>query len=338
MATGRMNQLIILVNLCSSVVEGVEHLMAYQENVRLKEDAVTGLLTLEEELKGLKADRLVIHDTKQMAKLIQYRLFVYDRKFKDRLYNWYFNTLKELKNLMTEEMERCPICSGNGSPFYGALYYQEREGDKDILEPVRTYLKCKECGNYYLVKEERRITKKQHKNKRTKSKCNRILSDIGKFVTEKSMLFIGEEKSQLYLEAAISGYHLDRISIEDRTVGVDPNKKKYPIVLIDRISCTRDWKQILKLAADYVTEDGIVWFDGPDLEKFMEHLKKRGTPVWNREADEVCLTEDGMELMAEQCGLTIKSYRQVGTTQGRIEVIAKNSLKEGEKNGSSDNT
>lgn len=325
MATGRMNQLIILVNLCSSVVEGVEHLIAYQENVRLKEDAVTGLLTLEEELKGLKANRLVIHDTKQMAKLIQYRLFAYDRKFKDRLYSWYFNTLKELKNLMTEEMERCPVCSGNGSPFYGALYYQAGEGSKEILEPVRTYLRCKECGNYYLVKEERRITKKQHKKKRTKSTCNRILRDIGKFVTEKSILFIGEERSQLYLEAVINGYRLDRITFEDRTEGETPEKKKYPIVLIDGISGTRDWKQILKLAADYVTEDGIVWFDGPDLEKYVEYLKKRGIPIWNREAHEVCLTKDGMELMVEQCGLTIKSYRQVGTTQGRIEVIAKNS-------------
>ena len=51
MATGRMNQLVVLVNLCSSVVEGIEHLMTYKGNERLKEDAVSGLLTLEEKPK-----------------------------------------------------------------------------------------------------------------------------------------------------------------------------------------------------------------------------------------------------------------------------------------------
>lgn len=125
MATGRMNQLLVMVNLCSSVVEGIEHLMAYKENERLKEDTVTGLLTLEESLKGFMADKSVIHETKWMAEVIKTRLFVFDQEFKNRLYRWYFSALKELRNLMTAEVERCPVCSGKGVPHYGAVLYME---------------------------------------------------------------------------------------------------------------------------------------------------------------------------------------------------------------------
>jgi len=103
---------LVMVNLCSSVVEGIEHLMAFKENDRLKEDTVTGLLTLEESLKGFMADKSVIHETKWMAQVIKTRLFVYDQEFKNRLYRWYFSALKELRNLMTAEVERCPVCSG----------------------------------------------------------------------------------------------------------------------------------------------------------------------------------------------------------------------------------
>ncbi len=162
MATGKMNQLVVMVNLCSSVVEGIEHLITSQGNDRLKEDAVSGLLTLEENLKGLQADKSVIHETRWLAEVIKNWLFVYDGEFRDRLYRWYFKALKELRNLMFAEIEICPVCAGKGTVHYGAsLYIEGDEEGKELLSPVRIFMKCEECGNYYLAKEEPWVVKRK---------------------------------------------------------------------------------------------------------------------------------------------------------------------------------
>ncbi len=323
MATGRMNQLVVMVGLCSSVVEGIEHLMAYQGNERLKEDAVNGLLTLEENLRGLKADSSVIHETRWIAEVIKSWLFVYDREFESRLHRWYCSALKELRKLMTAETERCPVCAGKGLPHYSAIFYMEG-GEKDgyVMEPVRVFMKCRDCGNYYLAKEEGGPLDGKKGLRRTKTRCERLLADIGEFVPEGTMLFIGEERSQLYKEALKAGYFPKAISLEEPVHGTDMGKETYRIVLIDRISRTQDMKMILTQAAEYLADDGILWFDGPDLEKSMRNLEKKGSSMWKGEAAEVCLTDDGMETLAEKCGLSIKSYRHVGKASGRIEVIA----------------
>lgn len=323
MATGRMNQLLVMVNLCSSVVEGIEHLMAFKENDRLKEDTVTGLLTLEESLKGFMADKSVIHETKWMAQVIKTRLFVYDQEFKNRLYRWYFSALKELRNLMTAEVERCPVCSGKGETHYGAVLYMEDEDeDQYVLEPVRVFMKCRDCGNYYLAREESRLVNRKKGTHRTKVRCERLLADIGEFAAGGTMLFIGEERSPLFKEARKAGYHPQAMSLEEAGGQIEGDKKAYRIVLIDRISRTQDLKLILTQAAEYLAEDGILWFDGPDLDKSIKNLEKKGASMWKGEVAEVCLTDRGIEALAEKCGLSIKSYRHVGTASGRIEVIA----------------
>lgn len=323
MATGRMNQLLVMVNLCSSVVEGIEHLMAFKENDRLKEDTVTGLLTLEESLKGFMADKSVIHETKWMAQVIKTRLFVYDQEFKNRLYRWYFSALKELRNLMTAEVERCPVCSGKGETHYGAvLYMEDEDADQYVLEPVRVFMKCRDCGNYYLAREESRLVNRKKGTNRTKVRCERLLADIGEFAAGGTMLFIGEERNPLYKEARKAGYHPQAMSLEEAGGQIEGDKKAYRIVLIDRISRTQDLKLILTQAAEYLAEDGILWFDGPDLDKSIKNLEKKGASMWKGEVAEVCMTDRGIDALAEKCGLSIRSYRHVGTASGRIEVIA----------------
>ncbi len=322
MATGRMNQLVVMVNLCSSVVEGIEHLMTFEKNERLKEDAVTGLLTLEENFRGFKADKAVIHETKWMAEVIRNWLFVFDQEFKSRLYRWYFAALKELRNLMTAEIELCPICSGKGAPHYGAVFYMEdEETDQYVLEPVRVFMKCRDCGNYYLAKEERGLSGKMKDFRRTKIRCERLLADIGVFEAQGTMLFIGEEKSQLYKEARRAGYEPHAMPLE-YAGGRKEEKETYRIVLIDRILRTQDMKLVLTRAAEYLAADGILWFDGPDLDKSIKNLKQKGASMWKGETADVCLTDAGIDALAEKCGLIIRSYRHVGTASGRIEVIA----------------
>lgn len=322
MTTDRMNQLVIMVNLCSSVVEGIENLMSNRKNERLKEDAVTGLMSLVGNLKEMQADKTVIHETRWMAEVIKNWLFVYDREFKDRLYRWYFSTLKEIRNLMTEELETCPVCGGKGGPHYGAMVYMEGGTEEEsVLKPVRVYMKCKECGNYYLAKEEGGFFKDKKGHRRTKAGCERLLADIGNFSSEGAMLFIGEERSQLYKEAEKTGYTLKAISLEEFSDRRE--METYPIVILEEFPKTRDIKAVLISAAEYLAEDGVLWFDGMDLDKSLSNLEKKGTSIWKRETQEVCFTEDGMNILAQSCGLCVKSYRRVGTANGRIEVIAK---------------
>lgn len=323
MEAGRMNQLVVMSGLCSSVVEGIEHLMAYPGNERLKEEAVTGLLTLEENLRGLQADASVIHETRWIVEVIKNRLFVYDREFKNRLYRWYCSALKEIRNLMTAETEKCPVCAGLGTPCYGAVFYME-DGAVDgyVLEPVRVFMKCQDCGNYYLAKEECLPSNGKKGLRRTKARCDRILADIGEFASEGTMLFIGEKRSQLYKEAEKAGYSPKAVSLNESLSGEESGRETFRIVLIDRISRTQDMKMILTRASEYLADGGILWFDGPDLEKSIRNLEKRGASMWKGETALVCLTDDGMKTLAEKCGLFIKSYRHAGTTTGRIEVIA----------------
>lgn len=338
MATDRMNQLVVMVNLCSSVIEGIEHLMAYQGNERLKNDAVTGLLTLEENLREMQASKTVVRETRWMAEVVKNRLFVYDREFKNRLYRWYFSALRELRNLMTAELEKCPVCSGKGIPNYGALLYMEGgEEEEDVLEPVRVFMKCQECGNYFLAREESGFLKRRKKKTRTKAECEKILASIREFVSDGVMLFIGEENSQLYKEAIKEGYALKRLSLTDPYESIDKSREKYSVVLIERISLTRDMKVILTHAVESLENGGIIWFDGPDMKKSLRNLEKKGVSMWRGEAAEVCLSNQGMEKLAEECGLCIKSSRRVGTALGRIEIIAQKQSERRNIYGASDN-
>ncbi|WP_394525022.1 hypothetical protein [Lacrimispora sp. JR3] len=322
MTTDRMNQLVIMVNLCSSVVEGIEHLMSNWKNERLKEDAVSGLMTLVGSLKEMQADKAVIHETRWMAKVIKNWLFVYDREFKDRLYRWYFSALKEIRNLMTEELETCPVCGGKGKPHYGAAVYMEGgTKEESVLKPVRVYMKCRECRNYYLAKEEGGFFKGKKGHRRTKAGCQRLLAELGTFCTEGAMLFIGGERSQLYIEAEKAGYVLKAIALEEAFHRKD--METYSVVVLEELPKTRDIKAVLMGAAEYLAEGGILWFDGLDLERFLGSLEKKGTSIWKREAQEVCFTKDGVNMLVQACGLCVQSYRRVGTANGRIEVIAK---------------
>lgn len=322
MTTDRMNQLVIMVNLCSNVVEGIEHLMSNRKNERLKEDAVSGLMSLVGSLKEMQADKTVIHETRWMAEVIKNWLFVYDREFKDRLYRWYFSALKEIRNLMTEELETCPVCGGKGGPHYGAAVYMEGGSQEEcVLKPVRVYMKCRECGNYYLAKEEGGFFKDKKGHRRTKAGCERLLDDIGNFSSQGAMLFIGGERSQLYKEAEKAGYTLKAISLEESRDKKE--MEQYSIVILEELPKTRDIKAVLMGAAEYLAEDGVLWFDGLDLDKSLRILEKKGTSIWKRESQEVCFTEDGLNMLAQSCGLCVKSYRRVGTANGRIEVIAK---------------
>lgn len=321
MATGRMNQLVVMVNLCSSVVEGIEHLIACQGNDRLKEDAVSGLLTLEENLKGLQADKSVIHETRWIAEVIKNWLFVYDREFRDRLYRWYFKALKELRNLMFAEIEICPVCSGKGTVHYGAsLYMEGDETGKELLKPVRIFMKCRECGNYYLAKEEPGIIKRRKRAVRSAARCKRILADIEGLASNDSMLFIGSQNSQLYKEAVSAGY---QISALFEAEAMNSGKKgNYGVVIIEHLTDSRDMNAILDQAADSLAHGGILWFDGPDLDKSMDLLEKKGSILWREAASEVYLTKTGTENLAKLFGLTVKSCKRVGTTRGRIVIIA----------------
>ena len=324
MATGRMNQLVVMVNLCSSVVEGIEHLIASQSNDRLKEDAVSGLLTLEENLKGLQADKSVIHETRWMAEVIKNWLFVYDREFRDRLYRWYFKALKELRNLMFAEIEICPVCSGKGTVHYGAsLYMEGDETGKELIKPVRIFMKCKECGNYYLAKEEPGIIKRRKRTARSRARCKRILADIENQAVDDTMLFIGNQNSQLYKEAVTTGWKVS-VLLEADAVSTD-RSGSYAAVIIDRLSDSRDMNAILDKAADSLADGGILWFDGPDLDNSMDLLVKKGRAIWRELASEVYLTPKGTENLAKLFGLTIKFRKKVGTTLGRIEIIAQKS-------------
>lgn len=322
MATSRMNQLVVMVNLCSSVVEGIEHLITSQGNDRLKEDAVSGLLTLEENLKGLQADKSVIHETRWIAEVIKNWLFVYDREFRDRLYRWYFKALKELRNLMFAEIEICPVCSGKGTVHYGAsLYMEGDEAGNVLLKPVRIFMKCEECGNYYLAKEEPWIIKRQKRAGNSLARCKRILTDIKRLASGNSMLFIGSQNSQLYKEAVSAGYEINAL------LGVEAIssmiKESYAVVMIEHLTDNRDMNAILDKATDCLADGGILWFDGPDLDKSMDLLEKKGSTLWRQAASEVYLTKEGTESLAKLFGLTIESRKQVGTTFRRIEIIAK---------------
>jgi hypothetical protein len=322
MATGKMNQLVVMVNLCSSVVEGIEHLITSQGNDRLKEDAVSGLLTLEENLKGLQADKSVIHETRWLAEVIKNWLFVYDGEFRDRLYRWYFKALKELRNLMFAEIEICPVCAGKGTVHYGAsVYIEGDEEGKELLSPVRIFMKCEECGNYYLAKEEPWVVKRKKRAGHSPAKCKRILADVERLASGNTMLFMGSQNSQLYKEAVSAGYEMDVLN------GTEPMspviKGSYAVVIIEHLTDNRDMNAILDKASESLADGGILWFDGPDLDKSMDLLQKKGNTLWRQAASEVYLTKEGTKNLLRLFGLTFESSKSVGTTLRRIEIIAK---------------
>ena len=135
------------------------------------------------------------------------------------------------------------------------------------------------------------------------------------------MLFIGSQNSQLYKEAVSAGYEMD---VLNGTETISPViKGSYAVVIIEHLTDNRDMNAILDKATENLADGGILWFDGPDLDKSMDLLQKKGNTLWRQAASEVYLTKEGTKNLLRLFGLTVESSKSVGTTLRRIEIIAK---------------
>ncbi len=197
---------------------------------------------------------------------------------------------------------------------------KDEEG-KELLSPVRIFMKCEECGNYYLAKEEPWVVKRKKRAGHSQAKCKRIIADIERLASGNSMLFIGSQNSQLYKEAVSAGYEMD---VLNGTESISPViKGSYAVVIIEHLTDNRDMNAILDKATENLADGGILWFDGPDLDKSMDLLQKKGNTLWRQAASEVYLTKEGTKNLLRLFGLTVESSKSVGTTLRRIEIIAK---------------
>lgn len=321
MSEDRKKHLIIMVELCNSIMEGTEHLIKNQENQQLHKDIVSGFQSLFTSLESFQADPMLVRATKWLGEIFESGLTVYDNAFYDKLYRWYCMALKELRDLISDEFESCPVCGGKGSPCYSAIIYDDSQAeDHSGLEAVRMWMKCDDCENYFLFRDKAVLPV----NKRSAGQGRKAPEFLVEFIHGENLLLIGDDTSPLYRNLLKSGYQTELCSLERFTeaAGKELPVRRFEAVFIERISDTADIKKVLVAAGEYLTDEGILWFDMPDIERAIQNLETRGRALWNQPIPSIAVTEQGMGKIAGDCGLIIKSCKHRRKAEASIEFTA----------------
>lgn len=329
MADDKKKQLIIMINLCSSVAEGAEYLIRNEDPWGLRQDILNGLSSLESGLKGFGASPSIINNTQWIADLISGGFFRHGDEFSSNIFHWYCSVVKELKDLMVKEFFHCPFCQGTGEVHYTAALYRKQE-EEDSADFIKIWMRCKNCGSYYLSKD---LLPYQFSNlhvRRLNAKAKRlslILEEKGQAGT---LLFVGREEGALYLAAARSGLKLELLPLKKLEDLKDSDKavmeEAYEAIIIEHFALASDPKTVLENAQELLAYQGFLWLDIPDMEKHFKNLAGKGKPMWNGIPARACLSMDEIANITAELGLSVKEYNHVGRNENCIEIIMEKKL------------
>lgn len=147
-------QLIMMVNLCGSILEGLEYLTGHPGSRRLLNDSLRGLQALDNSLEELKAAQELRERCQALIRDLENDRFKETEVFAESVQNWYTTMSEALLTLLEDENAICPVCGGKGDFSYIALYYDQKS--PEAIEPLEAswiWWKCRECSHYYVTRE-----------------------------------------------------------------------------------------------------------------------------------------------------------------------------------------
>lgn len=249
--------------------------------------------------------------------------------------------------------ERCPICGGEGGPYYRAFSYRMADFAYPDL-PFKLWMKCAGCGNLYTWKfpEEYLNPEIQRKwiypNPSPAAVGNTsggslavwadILNRLSLYTGGKDLLEVGIGRGELLAVALELGYQTEAVELSHKAaqnvadmlnisiwcgdfLDYRPDKTYSVITMGDVIEHVADPGKALRNAYKLLREDGVLWLSTPNFESSFSRMRKFNDPMWLEPHHVTYFSRDGLEALAAKCGFVLREYNVSRRYNGSMELI-----------------
>lgn len=255
--------------------------------------------------------------------------------------------------------ERCPICGGEGEPYYSALSYGVIDFGPPHL-PVKLWMKCGRCENLYTWKypeellrlsdrgewvypdPEQRLTATEQTGSSSLAVWSGILNKLRARCSGNTLLEVGIGRGELLAVALELGLKADAVELvpeEARRVAnilnipiwagdflnYEPGKTYSMITMGDVIEHVTDPERALRNAYRLLEDDGVLWLSTPNFESSFSRMMKFSDPMWKEPHHISYFSRPGIERLAAKCGFAVREYCVSSRYNGSMELVLKKS-------------
>ena len=251
--------------------------------------------------------------------------------------------------------ERCPICGGNGTPYYRAFaYYMVNFAHPHL--PAKLWMKCEKCCNLYTWRYPEELLAKSNSSEivypdaRTKytamyvpeskrlSVWCKVLNKVSKLSGGHRLLEVGIGSGECLAVALELGFDADAVEIDRGTaqrvaniLGIpiwrgdflhySPDNRYSVITMGDVIEHIIDPEAALKKAWNLLEEKGVLWLSTPNFESSFSRMMKFDDAMWLTSNHITYFSLRGIESLIKKCGFEICEYNISERYNGSMELI-----------------
>lgn len=251
--------------------------------------------------------------------------------------------------------DKCPICGGEGEPYYNSLSYRMINFEPPF-DPFKLWMKCQGCGNIYTYKfpedflalssHEKTVTPGENALYKSSNIGNavslaiwsNILNKLKTYNDKKALLEVGIGQGELLATALEMGYDANAVEIVEKSaqevsdiLGIPiwngdflhyTSDKTYPIIIMgDVIEHVTDPEAALRSAHRLLDDDGVLWLSTPNFESSFTRLKKFTDAMWCEPYHITYFSYKGLEALLEKCGFEVREYTVSNRYNGSMELI-----------------
>lgn len=261
----------------------------------------------------------------------------------------------EFKQTKQRTFKCCPICHGEGKPYFNAFAYRMVNFDAPHL-PFKLWMSCNNCSNLYAYRYPEELLELSDNStlitpdsneylSTTDSTSTTILSDwasilerLSTYTSGKRLLEVGIGKGELIAVALELGYDVNAVELMPSSAKRVSNMLNVPIYNGDFLNYTSEEKysiitmgdviehvtspeDALKNAYNLLEDGGVLWVSTPNYESAFSRIKKFDDPMWLTSNHITYFSYIGFANLAEKCNFKIVDYQISRRYNGSMELI-----------------
>lgn len=252
--------------------------------------------------------------------------------------------------------EQCPICGGNGTPFFRAFTYNIANFCYPHL-PFKLWMKCSACGNMYAWKQPRawlamsdtsetvyprqgyeHFSATQEKGAHDTHIWGKVLRTVSQYTEGNNLLEIGVGTGAQLATALELGFNVSGVEIDDKVARKVADMLNIPIwrgdflkfsseelysvvIMGDVIEHIIDPQQALRNVYNILADDGVLWLSTPNFDSGYSRMMKFNDFMWCVQNHVTYFSYDGFKKLAKDCGFVVREYNVSERYAGSMELI-----------------
>ncbi len=251
------------------------------------------------------------------------------------------------------EFEKCPICGGEGTPYFMANAFIMAHFSEPHL-PFKLWMECDTCENLYsrfipksftdLSFESKIVTPIFDENYTATcssimfAKWCEVINNIQKCTKLDRVLEVGVGNGAFIATALEMNIPIDAVEIIEESAQSISNllnidihcmdflTYKSPhmynaIFMGDVIEHVTDPKKALRVAHELLENDGVLWLSTPNFNSAFSKFYKYRDPMWSEPTHITYFSYSGFEKIANECGFVISEYVVSNRYNGSMELL-----------------